>query len=613
MTFKITEENHLGFNLKGKTSGKIRTTCALCSSSRTKNAKAECCSINLDKRYFNCHHCGEWGWLDKTEADSQDKPDKTTTSRRYDSEDELPEQVIEWFKERSISKSTLKKAGVTYGRAYMPAVKKERNVIGFAYYYEGECVNQKLRDGKKNFAMIAGAYKTLYNVDAIEGTDTVIIQEGEIDVLSSIECGIYNAVSVPNGAVREGKNNLTYLDDIYDTHLKEKTKIILAGDNDVAGKKLHEELAARFGKYRCYTVDWADCKDGNEYLIKYGKEKYKEAINRAEPYPVAGIFVLDSTIMLRLEEERELGLMNGETTHMDNVDERFTWLKKDVIVLGAYNNVGKTEILYNLTLLKAIHAGWKIHVAAFEDKTPEMFYRKLIEMYAGKSLDPRQKEYNNHMSKSELKEAMEFVREYFFFIKPQESFTREGVMDLFSNNIARNGGDIIIIDPVNKLVKEKTHLRDDEYLVDYYREQEIFACNHNVCSVTVTHMNKPATIANGVPAKPSRFNMLGGQAAGNAADEILLLHQPNSERANTTRELIVDKVRNMQQIGVVGTVELEYNYRKRRYMAKMKDETGEYTITYDPFIGKELNSNRTMPVITPNQSEWEDTVSYVPF
>jgi len=236
-----------------------------------------------------------------------------------------------------------------------------------------------------------------------------------------------------------------------------------------------------------------------------------------------------------------------------------------------------------------------------------MFYRKLVEMFVGKSTDIRQKSWNNYMTREELRNGMDFVREHIYYIRPPKKFTREAVHDLYSNSIARYGGDIIITDPVNRMVKDKTHLRDDEYLVEYYDTQGTFAQEFNVCAVNVTHLTKPEKIANGVPSRPSKFNLLGGQAAGNATDDILLLHQPNADRLDTTREVIVDKVRNKQLVGEIGTVELKYNYRKRRYMGFLPD--GE---EYDPFIGSKLNSARTMPIILPNQ-EFDTTDDYVPY
>ena len=61
----------------------------------------------------------------------------------------------------------------------------------------------------------------------------------------------------------------TYLDNCYDYFL-DKTEIILWLDNDTAGRKLKYDLAERLGFERCKFIEIEDCKDANEYLIKYG-------------------------------------------------------------------------------------------------------------------------------------------------------------------------------------------------------------------------------------------------------------------------------------------------------------------------------------------------------
>ncbi|MEG7677060.1 toprim domain-containing protein, partial [Listeria monocytogenes] len=61
-----------------------------------------------------------------------------------------------------------------------------------------------------------------YNIDSIKGEDTVYITEGEIDAMSLYEAGIYNVISVPNGAAVKGVTRLEYLDNCwqYFTDLK---------------------------------------------------------------------------------------------------------------------------------------------------------------------------------------------------------------------------------------------------------------------------------------------------------------------------------------------------------------------------------------------------------
>ena len=47
-------------------------------------------------------------------------------------------------------------------------------------------------------------------------------------------------------------------------------RIYIATDNDIKGIELKAELIKRFGSEKCSIVSFKDCKDANQYLVKYG-------------------------------------------------------------------------------------------------------------------------------------------------------------------------------------------------------------------------------------------------------------------------------------------------------------------------------------------------------
>jgi len=51
-------------------------------------------------------------------------------------------------------------------------------------------------------------------------------------------------------------------------------------------KLYNKSLVRRLGAEVCFLADFEECKDSNEYLIKYGKEKLAERISRARPVPL---------------------------------------------------------------------------------------------------------------------------------------------------------------------------------------------------------------------------------------------------------------------------------------------------------------------------------------
>ncbi|MBN2776824.1 MAG: toprim domain-containing protein [Bacteroidales bacterium] len=601
MKFEIKEYNYLGFDLKNKTRGRIKTVCPHCSDTRKKKDDP-CVSVDIDNGLYYCHHCGMNGSIHKYKKITNNG--FVTPKYDYDRNINIGNNVIAYFETRGISTRTLSLLRIEEETIFFPQIKKDRNAIVFPYFKNGVCINKKFRDGKKNFLLVKDAEKTFYNLDSIQFSETMIIHEGEIDVMSSIECGLYDTVSVPNGATM-GNINLDFIEPIYDSHISNKKKIILAGDNDEPGRNLMNKLAERLGKHRCFTVNWGDCKDSNEYLIKHGKEEYLLAIKNAEPIPIEGVYSIRSCEKELFNELRN-GVIKGDTCRIKSLEKHFSWCKRDVYVFAGYANMGKTEFVYNLAMLKSMWDGWKWGIAGLEEKTTDRFYRKLVEMYVGKRIDPEHKNYGNQMSEQELKKAIKFIDKHFFFVKPSDKFSKNNIFDLFEYTDAKHGLDGIIIDPFNKIVKDVTSgLRDDELLVRFYTDLERFNIEHNVCGVTITHMNKPQNIKDGVPSRPTQYDILGGQGTNNAVDQIVFVHSETKDRLDPNRTIIVAKVRDRDIVGYPGECNLSFDYRKRRFL-----DNGN-----DPFIGYESNNiKEEQRLWLPYKDDDDlDVIDYIPF
>ncbi len=85
-----------------------------------------------------------------------------------------------------------------------------------------------------------------------------------------------------------------------------KKKVILAVDADEAGQALRQEFIRRLGAEVCYLVDFDDCKDANDYLVKYGAEKLRHVIDNVRPVPLEGVSTLRD-----IEDELKDFVKNG--------------------------------------------------------------------------------------------------------------------------------------------------------------------------------------------------------------------------------------------------------------------------------------------------------------
>ena len=121
-----------------------------------------------------------------------------------------------------------------------------------------------------------------------------IITEGQFDAASFKLAGATHVVSVPNGTVdRLGEGDILPEEDRRFAYLWEQVegawrlkaalatakRIILATDDDKAGRVLREELAIRLGRDRCWYVTYPQgCKDANDVLQKFGEERGVEIL-----------------------------------------------------------------------------------------------------------------------------------------------------------------------------------------------------------------------------------------------------------------------------------------------------------------------------------------------
>lgn len=259
-------------------------------------------------------------------------------------ESELSERTLAWFQTRGIKETTLKSLKVTQSVRKMPPEWIEMETIHFNYYQNEELINIKYRGKQKRFALEKGAKLIPYNMDVCRLFDEVVIVEGEMDVLSYVQCGILNTTSTPNGSTLKSVN-LEWLDNSID-FFDGMTKIYLALDADEAGQNVTTELIRRLGAYRCYIVDFKGCVDANEYMQKYGEEALKKTIADAREVPIANV-----SGVLDWENEFDSyvvnGMQKGYGIGCESFDKIFTtYLGQYIVVTGKPSCVlGDTKVL----------------------------------------------------------------------------------------------------------------------------------------------------------------------------------------------------------------------------------------------------------------------------
>ena len=382
-----------GIDTGGRT-GQFKTRCPKCSPSRRKS-KDSCLSVNTYEGVWNCHHCGWSGTLKKgAEKMTTYKRQKIYTKPEPVQEKELPEEVIKYFAIRGISAEVLRRNSIGYEKVYMPQTKSKINAICFYFKRDDESINIKYRDENKNFRLVSGAELIFYGIDDCKDVVIVIIVEGEIDKLSLEMAGFTNVMSVPNGAPPPNSNNydtkLDYLDSASDI-LGESKTVILATDNDEAGKKLEEELSRRIGREKCRVVQFPEgCKDANDVLVKHGKETLKRCIEDAQPYPIEGIYGI-SDLTDEINKLYHDGFKRGVSTGFRSLDEFYTVKGGELTLVTGIPSHGKSEFVDALMMNISQSESWRFGIYSPENQPLERHAAKLIEKHTGK---PFKKEDN---------------------------------------------------------------------------------------------------------------------------------------------------------------------------------------------------------------------------
>lgn len=269
----------------------------------------------------------------------------------------------------------------------------------------------------------------------------------------------------------------------------------------------------------------------------------------------------------------ENGYALGKTTHFNEVDNHFRWLRQNVIIFAGYANHGKSTFLYQLLLARAINDGEKSAIFSPENMPVDYFYNDLIHTMVGMSTI---KQHGNQMTLEQYKEAMEFIKKHFFIIYPEKlDPTPLYINDRFKAVIDAHGVDFCVTDPFNQLDRDwETSGRDDKYISDYLQKEKRFAIDNDVYKITVAHCHSRISFdEDGSLKDPNVYSLAGGAMWSNKADDIVFIHRPykHADPTNRMTYFISDKIKKQRICGQPGTVIMSFDILSNRYTVEGRD------------------------------------------
>lgn len=539
---QITEINGFlidNFNQYGLDEGKTQGTCPLCSSERQpKNKNAKCASYDWERGLGTCHNCNDSFQLHTYKRKGKSSKEYIKPVKNH-SHSSISEAAEKWFKDRGIEKQALIDLGVTSGEEFMPQIGRNTSTIQFNYLMGDQLVNVKYRDARKNFKLYKGAEKIFYNINSLVGYDWCVIVEGEMDVLALHQAGVKNAVSVPNGATLNS-NNLDYLDNCID-YLDDKTKIILAVDADEPGQALKNEFVRRLGAEVCYLVDFKDCKDANEYLVKYGSKSLRSVVSQASQVPLEGVSTLRD-LEVDLLDFVNNGFKPGYQVGLENFDNIFSTYTSQFITVTGIPSSGKSDFVDQMCIGYNSNYGWKTAFASPENKPNYLHAHKLIRKTWGGMPE------KTDVGSDKWKQVTDHVNDNYFFID-MDRYTLEDVLRKGAELVKRKGIKCLVIDPFNKVRDTNCKTEDvNRYTMEYLTKIETFAKKYDVLVIIVAHPTKMYKDKDGKIEEPTMYNIKGGGEWYDASYHGLLVHR-NYEAKTVKVKVLKVKFQNLGDNG----------------------------------------------------------------
>ena len=316
-------------------------------------------------------------------------------------------------------------------------------------------------------------------------------------------------------------------------------------DEEEAKKILLEEIAAKNPK------DLSGAQQTILDGIAYGKsrplheskkiEKSMEFIRRIDG---SYDFMADDAEML----EYELAVINGTLemglpSGLNELNNHWMLKKNHIVWMAGMDNVGKSFLVWYLSLLSAMFHNWKIVIHSAEN-SDGMVRKKLKEFYLGKSLKLADDE--------ELTRAHDFVNEHYRIISSKQFHTLEDF--LLKCEILYDEGfefDVVVAEPWNAFDPPKNV---DRYSYTIHGLNMLRVFKENYSSVWVCdHVTTSATRLkdkDGYVQAPWKTDVEMGTMKANKTDDFMIIHRVlNHPYKRNDTEIHVNKIKDIETGG----------------------------------------------------------------
>jgi twinkle protein len=401
-------------------------------------------------------------------------------------------QVLDYWVKRGISKDTLE---------YVNVSSDGKGNTVFRFYDTNDVLTmvkyrpaRTLKHGEnKNWCQSdSDTAPLLFNMNRINVTQPLLIVEGEPDAMSAIEAGYFNTVSVPLGA-----GNFHWIEENWDW-LEQFDSIIIASDNDEAGRKMRKECIYRLGSWRTKYVEYPKekllengkkmpIKDMNDTLQAFGSNYVMSMIINAKDVPVAS--VTDFTDV----DDLDISDMNGITTGLKPLDKELIKLFYGTLtILSGRPGSGKTSLI-DQAIANTIDEDNPVFL--FSKEMPERMSTNWFNfILAGRRNLIEKTTVDGEKYHVVSLEAKKRIKDYYnkklYIYKDTESNAIEDVMKSMEDCVRKYGVKLLVLDNLMMLDLECNETEKNNAQTKLVNDLIKFASKFNVSVVLIAHPRK---------------------------------------------------------------------------------------------------------------------------
>ena len=406
-------------------------------------------SVNLETGAFKCFRasCNKTGHFVQLARDFNYQLIQDTAKKKYTRlkqvKIESRNEALEYMKSRGISEQTTRRFKITV-RTDKP------DILVFPFYDEnGVMVSAKYR--KTNFDKSCDKNKEwfekntmpiLFGITQCSDFSRLIITEGQLDSLSVAECGINNAVSVPNGAT-----GFTWINNCYDW-MNRFGEFVIFGDCENGKVTLVDGISSRFPLKRIRVVreiDYLGERDANDILRKYGSEAVRECVKNAEIKPVKAVKSMADV------KKADLSRMEHIKTGIYDIDRVIGGMYLgQVILITGKRGEGKSTLASQI-FANALEQNYSVF--AYSGELPDYHFKNWLDMQIAGSqhIQTSRNEYGDNDYRLKNK-TVEIINDW--YSQRAYIFDNNVILDELSVDGRKNenGEDITLLGVIQKAV-----------------------------------------------------------------------------------------------------------------------------------------------------------------